>query len=72
MAVLRADSHWPTTNLPLDVVMSFGCLPRFALAHVIDASMSPVEYLHESGSRKVHNVENLLLRESLDVIGASL
>jgi hypothetical protein len=45
---------------------------RFALAHVIDASMSLVKYLRESGSRKVHNVDNLLLRESMDVIGVSL
>ncbi len=33
--------------------------------------MSLVKYLKESGSQKVHNVDNLLLRESMDVIGAA-
>lgn len=29
-----------------------------------------MEYLREAGAKKVHNVDNLLLRESMDVIGA--
>ncbi len=32
--------------------------------------MALVDYLKECGSEKVHNVDNLLLRESMDVIGA--
>ncbi len=32
--------------------------------------MALVDYLKEGGSQKVHNVDNLLLRESMDVIGA--
>jgi hypothetical protein len=28
--------------------------------------------LHDSGPAKVHNIDNLLLRESMDVIGARL
>ena len=32
--------------------------------------MALVDYLKEGGPNKVHNVDNLLLRESMDVIGA--
>ena len=32
--------------------------------------MALVDYLKEGGPKKVHNVDNLLLRESMDVIGA--
>jgi hypothetical protein len=34
--------------------------------------MALVDYLKEGGPKKVHNVDNLLLRESMDVIGAPL
>lgn len=34
--------------------------------------MALVDYLKEAGPDKVHNVDNLLLRESMDVIGAQL
>ena len=37
---------------------------------MLEASRILVEYLRESGPKKVHNVDNLLLRESMDVIGA--
>ena len=29
------------------------------------------DYLSEGGSKRTHNVDNLLLRESMDVIGES-
>ena len=31
--------------------------------------MALVDYLKEGGPKKVHNIDNLLLRESMDVIG---
>ncbi len=43
---------------------------RFALEQIIDRSMALVDFLRDSGPLKVHNVDNLLLRESMDVIGA--
>jgi len=45
-------------------------LARFALAHVVEMSKQLVAYLSDCGPHKVHNVDNLLLRESMDVIGA--
>ena len=46
-----------------------GC--RFALGHIIDRSLALVEYLRKKGPKAVHNMDTLLLRESMDVIGAS-
>ena len=45
-------------------------LCRCALGHIIDRSMALVEYLRERGPKTVHNMDTLLLRESMDVIGA--
>ena len=42
---------------------------RCALGHVIDRSMALVEFLREKGPKTVHNMDTLLLRESMDVIG---
>ena len=42
---------------------------RFALGHIIDRSLALVEYLREKGPKTVHNMDTLLLRESMDVIG---
>lgn len=42
---------------------------RGAFEHVVDRSMSLVEYLKAQGPAAVHNMDNLLLRESMDVIG---
>ena len=42
---------------------------RFALGHIIDKSLALVEYLREKGPKTVHNMDTLLLRESMDVIG---
>ena len=44
-----------------------GC--RFALGHIIDRSLALVEYLRKKGPKAVHNMDTLLLRESMDVIG---
>jgi hypothetical protein len=38
--------------------------------HVLNRSQALVEHLREGGPGKVHNMDNLLLRESMDVIGA--
>ena len=42
---------------------------RCALGHIIDRSHALVEYLREKGPKTVHNMDTLLLRESMDVIG---
>lgn len=44
-----------------------GC--RYALGHIIDRSLALVEYLRKKGPKAVHNMDTLLLRESMDVIG---
>ncbi len=36
---------------------------------MLDCSLALVEHLREGGAEKVHNMDNLLLRESMDVIG---
>jgi hypothetical protein len=36
---------------------------------VVDRSLALVEYLKAQGPATVHNMDNLLLRESMDVIG---
>ncbi|EIE19060.1 cytochrome P450 [Coccomyxa subellipsoidea C-169] len=64
----HTDDHWKAVRKAVAPAFSAGNM-RFALAHVIEASMSLVKYLKESGYQKVHNVDNLLLRESMDVIG---
>lgn len=38
----------------------------------MDRTLALVDYLKEGGPEKVHNVDNLLLRESMDVIGSLL
>lgn len=43
-----------------------------ALAHIIDRSLVLVEYLREKGPKTVHNMDTLLLRESMDVIGKDI
>ena len=45
---------------------------RVALGHIVDRSLALVEYLRESGPSQVHNMDALLLRESMDVIGVHL
>ncbi len=42
---------------------------RDAFGHVLECSMALVQYLREGGPERVHNIDNLLLRESMDVIG---
>ncbi len=49
------------------IFMTLRC--RCALGHIIDRSMALVEYLRERGPKTVHNMDTLLLRESMDVIG---
>ena len=44
-------------------------LRREAFGHVMDRSMALVHYLAQSGPQAVHNIDNLMLRESMDVIG---
>ena len=46
------------------------CTCRVALGHIVDRSLALAEYLREGGPEAVHNMDNLLLRESMDVIGA--
>lgn len=36
----------------------------------MDCSLALVQYLREAGPDKVHNMDSLLLHESMDVIGA--
>ena len=43
---------------------------RLALAHIVERTLALADYLEEGGSVKSFNVDNLLLRESMDVIGA--
>jgi len=43
-----------------------------ALAHIIDRSLVLVGYLREKGPKTVHNMDTLLLRESMDVIGKTI
>lgn len=53
------------------------CLPqaeylahcRDAFDHVVDRSLALVGFLKAQGPTVVHNMDNLLLRESMDVIG---
>ena len=42
---------------------------RYALGHIIDRSLALVDYLRKKGPKAVHNMDTLLLRESMDVIG---
>lgn len=42
---------------------------RDAFGHVLECTMALVSYLKDAGPERVHNVDNLLLRESMDVIG---
>ena len=45
---------------------------REAFDHVVDRSLALVAFLRAQGPAAVHNMDNLLLRESMDVIGTSL
>ena len=42
---------------------------RDAFDHVVDRSLALVGFLKAQGPAVVHNMDNLLLRESMDVIG---
>lgn len=42
---------------------------REAFDHVVDRSLALVGFLKAQGPKTVHNMDNLLLRESMDVIG---
>ena len=42
---------------------------RDAFDHVVDRSLALVAFLKAQGPAAVHNMDNLLLRESMDVIG---
>ncbi len=44
---------------------------RDAFGHVLECAAALVDYLKVSGPERVHNIDNLLLRESMDVIGTS-
>ena len=46
------------------------CHDREAFKHVVDCSLLLVQYLCEAGPDKVHNMDSLLLHESMDIIGA--
>ena len=46
------------------------CACREAFGHVVDRSMALVNHLGQGGPLAVHNIDNLMLRESMDVIGA--
>ena len=43
---------------------------RLALSHIVERTLALAGYLAEGGAARTHNVDNLLLRESMDVIGA--
>ena len=45
------------------------CTCREAFDHVVDRSMALVNHLGQGGPLAVHNIDNLMLRESMDVIG---
>lgn len=45
---------------------------RDAFDHVVDRSLALVAFLKAQGPAAVHNMDNLLLRESMDVIGVFL
>lgn len=47
----------------------FPCMHREAFGHVVDRSMALVNFLAQGGPQAVHNIDNLMLRESMDVIG---
>ena len=44
---------------------------RLALSHIVQRTQALADYLAEGSATKTHNVDNLLLRESMDVIGES-
>ena len=44
---------------------------RDAFDHVVDRSLALVAFLKAQGPAAVHNMDNLLLRESMDVIGVA-
>ena len=47
---------------------AFTC--RDALDQVVERTLALVHFLKAQGATATHNMDNLLLRESMDVIGA--
>ncbi|CAL8465573.1 g5109 [Coccomyxa elongata] len=64
----HTDEHWKTVRKAVSPAFSQGNM-RDAFGHVLDCTMALVEFLKEGGPERVHNIDNLLLRESMDVIG---
>ena len=63
--VVRASRRSSTSAVQMGA-----SLYRVALGHIVDRSLALVEHLREGGPGAVHNMDALLLRESMDVIGA--
>ena len=55
-------------QLPLQQHLVHLC--RDAFDQVVDRTLALVHFLKVQGATSTHNMDNLLLRESMDVIGA--
>ncbi|CAL5224557.1 g7259 [Coccomyxa viridis] len=64
----HTDEHWKAVRKAVAPSFSAGNM-RLALSHIVERTLALAGYLAESGEKKTHNVDNLLLRESMDVIG---
>ncbi|KAK9904844.1 hypothetical protein WJX75_003698 [Coccomyxa subellipsoidea] len=64
----HTDEHWKAVRKSVAPAFSAGNM-RGAFEHVVEHTMALVDYPKEGGPKKVHNIDNLLLRESMDVIG---
>ena len=60
---------WSYTTLHTNVVP---CVRRSALQHIVHRSQALVQHLQGAGAGKMQNMEDLLLREAMDVIGKHL
>ncbi|CAK0787662.1 hypothetical protein CVIRNUC_010884 [Coccomyxa viridis] len=64
----HTDEHWKAVRKAVAPSFSAGNM-KLALAHIVERTLALADYLEEGGSVKSFNVDNLLLRESMDVIG---
>ncbi|CAL5224619.1 g7335 [Coccomyxa viridis] len=62
------DEHWKLVRKAVAPAFSQGNM-REAFDHVVDRSLALVAFLKAQGPAAVHNMDNLLLMESMDVIG---
>ena len=65
-AVVKLMKPWQGSFLPESKLY----LCRDALDQVVERTLALVGFLKAQGATATHNMDNLLLRESMDVIGA--